>query len=421
MKKGTKMKEEGIVDYLEDLKLEIDKIIEKYFPKKATKKWLNFAFGKSRYQFNLKAAEESLSKPIWDFLARGGKGWRPALFLLIAEAVGGDVKKVKDFAIIPELIHQGTIIIDDIEDKAELRRGKPSLHRIFGTDIALNAGNFLYFFPLLSLIKNRRKFTPLENSRNLNLTRQKKQGFLTGFKPEMLVRAYEIYIQEMVNLGLGQGTDIYWHRGNLKGEQFSYGAGAEKIDPVRKRHAQIQPPQKAGFSNGVDEKEYLQMVAFKTGCLSRLSAKLAVVLSGSTDELAEKLGRMAEAIGVAFQVQDDILDINLEGREREKFGKSFGNDIKEGKRTLLVIHTFKKANPRDKKRLVEILNKHTDNPSEIKEAIGIIKKQGSVEYAKKTAKKIVSDAWQEVNKLLPESKAKKRLKDFVNYLIERRV
>lgn len=365
MKKRTEAKKEGIVEYLEKLKPEIDKVIERYLPKKITRKWLEFTFGKPRYSFNQKAAQEALSKPIWDFLSRGGKRWRPVLFLLITEAIGGNLKKVKDFVVISELIHEGTIIIDDIIDQGELRRGKPCLHKIFGVDIALNAGNFLYFLPLLALIKNRKKF-----------------------KPEILIKAYETYIQEMTNLSLGQGTDIYWQKGKV-----------EKID----------------------EEEYLQMCAFKTGCLSRLAAKMAVILSEGSKELAEKIGRMAEAIGVAFQIQDDILDLTLKGREREKFGKSFGQDIKDGKRTLMVIHTLKRANQKDKKRLLEILDKQTDNLDEVKEAIGLINKYNSVEYTKRVAQKIVSHAWAGLNKLLPESKAEKRLKDFINYLITRKI
>lgn len=365
MKKKTAIKNNEIVGYLEGLKSEVDETIEKYIPKKITKKWLNFTFGSPHYSFDVKAAQKSLSEPIWDFLGRGGKRWRPVLFLLITEAIGGDIKKVKDFVVIPELIHNGSIIVDDIQDQGELRRGKPALHKIFGVDVALNAGNFLYFLPLLVLIKNKAQF-----------------------EPEMLLRAYETYAQEMLNLSFGQGTDIYWHKGK-----------AEKIN----------------------EEEYLQMCAFKTGCLSRMAAKLAVILSGGNDDLAEKFGSMAEAIGVAFQIQDDILDLSLTGREREKFGKSFGNDIKEGKRTLLVIHTLKIASQKDKKKLIKILNKHTDNLSETKEAIGLIKKYGSIEYAKKLAQKIIRDSWGEVDKLLSETKAKKRLRDFVNYLIERKV
>jgi len=354
-----------IVDYLEKLKPEIDRIIEKYLPKKATKKWLNFTFGKPHYTYNQKATEKSLIEPIWNFLSRGGKRWRPVLFLLITEAIGGDIKKVKDFVIIPELIHEGSIILDDIEDQGELRRGKPCLHRIFGVDIAINAGNFIYFLPLLALIKNRKKF-----------------------KPEILVKAYETYIQEMINLGLGQGTDIFWHKGKVK---------------------------------KINEKEYLQMCAFKTGCLSRTAAKLAVILSEGSEEMAEKAGRVAEAMGVAFQIQDDILDITLAGKERKGFGKSFGNDIKEGKRTLMVIYTLKKATKKDKKRLIEILDKHTDNLEERKEAMEIIQKYKSIEYAKRVARKIMKEAWVKADKSLPESLAKQRLNEFINYLIERKI
>jgi len=359
------MEKENIVEYLEKLKPEIDRVIEEYLPKKITKKWLEFTFGKPRYIFSQGAAEKSLIEPAWNFLNRGGKRWRPALFLLIIEAVGGDIKKVKDFVVIPELVHNGTIIIDDIEDQGELRRGKPCLHRIFGQDIAINVGNFLYFLPLIALIKNKNKF-----------------------KPETVMKAYETYVQEMINLSLGQGTDIYWHKGKVK---------------------------------KITEKEYLQMCAFKTGCLSRMAAKLAVVLSEGSQEIAEAAGRVAEAMGVGFQIQDDILDITLAGKERKKFGKAFGNDIKEGKRTLMVIHTLKKATKKDKKRLIEILNKHTDDLEERKEAIEIIKKYDSIEYAKKVAKKIMREAWEEADRVLKPSPAKKRLKEFVNYLIERQV
>jgi len=361
----TSQKTETIGEYFEKLKPEIDKIIEKYLPKKITKKWLDSTFGKSRYLYSPKAAQGALAAPVWDFLSRGGKRWRPILFLLVVEAVGGEIEKVKDFVVIPELIHNGSIIIDDIEDQGELRRGKLSLHKIFGVDIALNAGNFLYFLPLLVLMKNK-----------------------DNFKPEVLLRAYEIYIQEMVNLHFGQGTDIYWHRGKVK---------------------------------TIEEKEYFQMCAFKTGCLSRMAAKLAVILSEGSEELAQAVGRVAEAMGVAFQIQDDILDITLTGKEREEFGKTFGNDIKEGKRTLMVIYTLKKANQGDRERLLEILDKHTEDLSQTKEAIEILKKYQSIEYAREVAKRIIQEAWQDADKILPESKAKQKLNEFVNFLIEREV
>ncbi|XOB40777.1 MAG: polyprenyl synthetase family protein [Candidatus Nealsonbacteria bacterium] len=352
-----------ITQYLENLRPEIDKIIEEYIPKKVSSQWLEFVFGNPHYQYTPEAAQEALINPVWDFLERGGKRWRPALFLLIAEAVGGDIKKLKDFSIVPELIHNGSLIVDDIEDEGELRRGKPCLHKIFGIDVAVNAGNFMYFLPLIVFKNNK-----------------------DNFESDVLLTAYNIYAQEMMNIHLGQGTDIFWHKGR-----------AEEIN----------------------EKEYFQMCIFKTGCLSRMAAKLAVILSGKDKGLAEKVGRVAEAIGVAFQIQDDILDISLAGQEREKFGKSFGNDIKEGKRSLMVIYTLQKAADKDKKRLLEILNKHTEDIGEIKEAINIMEKYKSIEHAKTTAKNIITDAWQDADRFLKESEAKTRLKDFINYLVER--
>lgn len=359
------LKEGDIIKFLEKTKPEVDRIIEAYLPRKIDEKWLECVFGRPRYEYSLDPAQKALVDPMWDLLDRGGKRWRPVLFLLVTEAVGGNIEKVKHAVIIPEIVHNGTLMIDDIEDMGELRRGKPCTHKIFGEDVAINAGNFMYYFPLVNLMKNRNKF-----------------------RKEALIKAYEIYVQEMLNVSLGQATDIYWHRGN---------------------------------ADNISEAEYLQMCAYKTGCLSRMSAKLAAALSGCDDGLIEKVGHVAEAIGVAFQIQDDILDIALNDEEREKFGKPFGNDIKEGKRTLMVIHTLKIASDKDRVRLTEILNKHTDDMEERKEAIQILEKYGSIRYARERSRQIVRDAWKDTDALLKDSPAKAKLKEFVNYLIERKV
>jgi geranylgeranyl diphosphate synthase type I len=353
----------NILEYLENLRPKIDRKIEEYLPRKVSKKWVEEVFGRGDY--SLRAIQEAILDPIWNFLDRGGKRWRPALFLLILEAFGKDSKKFFDFAIIPEIIHNGTLIIDDIQDQGELRRGKPCLHRIFGVDIALNAGNFLYFLPIYIFEKNKRKL-----------------------EKEVYLKAIETYLEEMEKLHIGQGTDIFWHKGKQK---------------------------------KISEKEYFQMCAFKTGCMLRLAAKLAAIFAKKKRDIVEKIGEFAQNIGIAFQIQDDILDVELTGREREKFGKSFGNDIKEGKRSLMVIYTLKKAKPKDTKRLIEILNKHTENLNEIKEAIGIMKKYGAIEEARKIAKKIVEKSWRDAERLFFESKAKERLKEFVYFLIERKI
>jgi geranylgeranyl diphosphate synthase type I len=352
----------NILEYLENLRPKIDRKIEEYLPRKVSKKWVEEVFGKGNY--SLKAIQKAILDPIWNFLDSGGKRWRPALFLLVLEAFGKDPNRFLDFAIIPELSHTGSLIVDDLEDQGELRRGKPCLHRIFGVDIALNAGNFLYFLPIYIFEKNKRKI-----------------------EKGVYLKALETYLEEMEKLHIGQGTDIFWHKGKQK---------------------------------KISEKEYFQMCAFKTGCMARLAAKLAAIFA-KKGKIINKIGEFAQNIGIAFQIQDDILDVELTGRKREKFGKSFGNDIKEGKRSLMVIYTLKKANKRDRERLIEILDKKEKTKKEILEAISILQKYNSIEYARKKAEEIVIKSWKEVDEFFNERKAKRMLRELVQFLIERRL
>ena len=353
----------NIEKFLEEKAPLIDKAIEKYIPRKFTKDADLFKVNPPMYSYNLEPLNKAIAEPIWDMLDRGGKRWRPALFLLICEALGKDSDCCLDFSIIPEVIHNGTLIIDDIEDSSKLRRGKPCTYKIFQIDIAVNAGNAMYYLPLLPLMTQKAKLTP-----------------------EMERDVYEVYVQEMINLSMGQAMDIAWHRGI---------ANADKLD----------------------EEDYLQMCAYKTGTLARMAAKMAAVLSGADKLLVEKLGRFAESIGIAFQMQDDILDVT--GVEFAKTKGGVGQDITEGKRSLMVIYTLKKANSADKKRLIEILNMHTSDQALRDEAIALMQKYNAVEHVKHTAERIVEESWSEAEKLLPTPEAKEKLKQFAEFLIKR--
>jgi geranylgeranyl pyrophosphate synthase len=315
------------------------------------------------YSYNLEPLNKAISEPIWDMLDRGGKRWRPALFLLICEALGNESDYCLDFSIIPEVIHNGTLVIDDIEDSSEMRRGKPCTYKIFQIDIAVNAGNAMYYMPLLPLMAQKTKLTA-----------------------EMQRDIYEVYVQEMINLSMGQAMDIAWHRGIANADAPA-------------------------------EEDYLQMCAYKTGTLARMSAKIAAVLSGTDKPLVEKLGRFAESIGVAFQMQDDILD--LTGAEFAKKKGGVGQDITEGKRSLIVIYTLQKANSKDRKRLIEILNMHTSDQTLRDEAIGLMQKYLAFERVKRTAQRMVEESWSEAEKLLPTPQAKEKLKEFAEFLIKR--
>jgi geranylgeranyl pyrophosphate synthase len=321
-------------------------------------RWL---LGKPTYAYTTAAVQKTLADPVHDFLGRGGKRWRPALFLLFTEALGGDPKKVRDFTVTLEMLHEGSIMVDDIEDNSDMRRDKPCTHKLFGVDVAINAGNFMYFLAFAPLMKLSDKF------------------------PEKtVIRAYDAAIEEMIRIHYGQGTDIAWHNG-------------------------------LADADNVAEQEYLQMCAYKTGVLSRLTARLAVIFAGGSVELEEKLGRFSESIGVAFQIQDDILNV----APTKGWGKEVGDDINEGKRTILVIHTLRKATPSDRKRLIEILSMHTKDRKLIDEAIAIMRKYGAIEYAKGFARDMVKKAWVEVEPLLPKNPAKEKIRAFADFLVER--
>jgi geranylgeranyl diphosphate synthase type I len=351
--------------FLEEKAPLIDKAIEKYLPREFSEKSILFKVNPPKYSSNLEALNKGIAEPIWEILDRGGKRWRPALFLLICEALGKNSEDCFDFAIIPEVVHNGTLIVDDLEDSSELRRGKPCTYKIYGVDIAVNAGNAMYYLPLLPLME-KKAILPAETLRDI----------------------YEVYVQEMINLSLGQAMDITWHRGIANADALT-------------------------------EEDYLQMCAYKTGTLARMAAKISAVLAGANKELVEKLGFFAESIGVAFQMQDDVLD--LTGKEFAEKKGGVGQDITEGKRTLMVIHTLKNASNAEKKRLIQILNMHTSDQALRDEAIALMQKYHAIEHVKSTAARIVEESWKEVDKLLPPSEAKEKLKAFAEFLIKRTI
>ncbi|MCL1978076.1 MAG: polyprenyl synthetase family protein [Candidatus Bathyarchaeota archaeon] len=349
--------------FLEEKAPLIDKAIEKYIPRKFAKDSILFQVTPPAYSYNLETLDKAIADPTWDILDRGGKRWRPALFLLICEALGKKEDYCVDFSVIPEVIHNGTLVIDDIEDTSELRRGKPCTYKLYGLDIAVNVGNAMYYMPLLALM-----------------------GKEVNLPAEILCGVYEVYVQEMINLSMGQAMDITWHRSLANADNIS-------------------------------EYDYLQMCAYKTGTLARMAAKMAAVFSGVEKSLVDKLGKFAESIGVAFQMQDDVLD--LTGQEFAKKKGGVGQDITEGKRTLMVIYTLKNANEADKKRLIEILNMHTNDQKLRDEAIALMQKYHAIEHTMHMAEKIVADSWNEVDRLLPTPEAKEKLKAFSEFLIKR--
>ena len=129
----------GFEEFLEENASIVNRAIEKYIPRTLSKDAVLFRVSRPRYAHNIRALNEAIADPIWEFLDRGGKRWRPALFMIICEILGKKLTDFVDFAIIPEVVHNGSLMVDDIEDASEYRRGKPSTYKMFGVDIAINA------------------------------------------------------------------------------------------------------------------------------------------------------------------------------------------------------------------------------------------------------------------------------------------
>ena len=273
----------GIVNYIKERALEVDKQIYRYLTDKTSTRYLENLLGRSGYKYDPKALEGAVIGPAKYLLKLGGKRWRPVLMLTVIDALGKDSGNYTEFAIIPEVIHNATLIHDDIEDGSPTRRGSPAVHMKYGVDIALNLGDFMFYFPIVALL----------DSKKLN----------SATKTKML----EIYQKEMLKVTIGQATDIAWH--NFLVDPFS-----------------------------ISESEYMQMTYSKTGVLSCMAAKLGAVLGGADDKTIEALGNFGAAIGIAFQIQDDLLNVTKSGVSKSKGG--VGEDITEGKITLLTIYTL---------------------------------------------------------------------------------
>jgi geranylgeranyl pyrophosphate synthase len=332
---------------LQEIK-EIEKIIAKYFSSNWKKDDVAFWIGKEKFEIDYSTINKNLNNPVRNFILRKGKRWRPVLFLTTLRLFGVDWKKHLDVAFALELAHNATLVIDDIEDNAELRRGKPTLHKIFGTDIAVNTGSVMYFLPLKILLEKK------------NINEKQRLDVL------------QIYIEEMINVHFGQTMDISWHNNPHQ----------IKID------------------------KYLEMTRLKTGALIRMAERMSCILS-SKEKLEKDIVNFSEIAGIAFQIKDDCLEFTS---SEKIFGKSYGNDIMEGKISLPIIFALQNSSQKDKEKLLGILTKHTHSKKLLKQAMNIVKKSGSVEKSLKYAEELIESSWEKIEKKIPQNS--KNLEDF---------
>lgn len=341
----------------------VDRRIRKFFSSRWSATDANYFLRKIDYQLDISSVQQNLNIPIRDFVLRGGKRIRPVLFLTTLQAFGVNYNKYIDLAVLIELVHNGTLVLDDIEDDADLRRGKPAAHKTYGLDSATNMGMSLHVLPLRILSKLEKYLTPKQQ-----------------------LRLWNIYADEVINVSFGQALDIHWH----------------KTHPTH-----------------ISVKKYMEMVRLKTGSLMRMSLRMACVVANKNHKTEKICKNFAENLGIAFQIIDDCLDLENTVQNGKMLGKTFGNDITEGKYSLPVILALSRLKKRKRNRLVKILSIHTRNKKYITEAVSIIYKTGSVTDSKLVAKKLLDKSWKALKQELSEEKQIDELYQLTQFMIQR--
>jgi geranylgeranyl diphosphate synthase type I len=195
---------------------------------------------------------QTVTQPLWTLMDRGGKRWRPIISRSSYLACGGKLPAPEAVFHVVELLHNGSLVVDDIQDVATERRGAPPIHHVYGLPVALNAANGAYFRALAAL----------------------KDILPDGAR----LRALDMLSQELFNAHLGQALDL------------ALGKALKAGKPVRAPH-------------------YRVLAAAKTGALVRMAARLGAIAANASDLHEQMMARWAEGVGLAYQIRDDVEDV----------------------------------------------------------------------------------------------------------------
>jgi geranylgeranyl diphosphate synthase, type II len=342
---------EGFLDELKKLKQPVWKTLQMYLPSGSPK---------DHY------------KMVKDYPERQGKYLRPGLLLLATSMLGGSQEKALLLAASIQASEDWLLIHDDIEDKSEFRRStdtqpRPALHKLYGTDLALNAGDSLH------IIMWRILGDAVE-----------KIGGELGWKIFRKVNDILLTTTE------GQFQDLYWIKHNVL---------------------------------NISTADYYRMVYKKSAYYSIIGPlQLGAMAAGQVSAKIQKsIEQWAEPLGYAFQIRDDLINLT---QVSSVLGKEQGGDILEGKRTLMLIHLLQHCSQSEETYIAAIYGKPraVKTKAEVKYVLGLMEKYGSLAYAVKTIATHCKQAEQGFAKFalhFPDSKAKHSLRQAISFIGQR--
>ena len=301
-----------------------------------------------------KARPAQVRSPIRHVLAAGGKRARPVIVLLAAESAGGRSRAALHAAVAVELLHSFTLVHDDIMDNAPTRRGKPTVHTRWGTSVGILSGDVL-----------------------LGLAYESLHAAPSG-DPE---RMTAIFTRTLLDVCEGQAVDL---------------------DFETKR--------------SVSPAAYFRMIGKKTAALFAMSAMIGGLTASAGKARIAALGKYGHHLGLAFQVQDDLLDIVA---EEQAFGKIVGGDLYTGKKTFLLLHAVRKAGRDDRRLLSAVLRGSSVTKEMVAAVTGIYRRLGTLTAAERTIQRETRRA-REALTLLPGNRGTAMLDWIASALAGRR-
>ena len=317
-------------------------------------------------QLEATPTSEYLGPLLSDYPSRPSKSLRPSLCLATCEAFGGALHDALPSAVAVELLHNAFLVHDDIEDGSLLRRGKPTLHRIHGTALAVNAGDGLALYALGALRDNIDRLGP-------HLARQ-------------VMTEFDFMCRQTV---AGQALELGWSR---------------------------------DCRLGLTPDDYLDLVMKKTCWYTTvLPLRVGALIGSSGSADLEPMISCGFHLGAAFQIRDDIL--NLTG-DPGVYGKERFGDLREGKRTLILIHLLVAADPPDFAWLRSYLEREPSarRPEEVRNLFDLMTAYGSISFAGEFARGVANSAGAAMQAAfagVPDSAARRFLADLVPFMVER--